>query len=134
MKNMSLYNKAHLLISASRVIEYQNNGFPSSVKQISELLNISQEEILFVLRKLEENSIVNIIEKDHNFKVSIEDHTSIENLPKEKQAAKLDSELKNFKEKQKNKTKEIEEFQKKQKEKQKLLFEKLNKDLKNKKD
>ncbi|MGE4520471.1 MAG: hypothetical protein AB7E04_13295 [Desulfobacteraceae bacterium] len=134
MKNMSLYNKAHLLISASRVIEYKNNGFPASVKEISQLINISQEEILFVLRKLEEKNIVNIIEKDHNFKVSVADHTLIENLPREKQAAKLDSELKNFQEKQKNKTKEIEEFQKKQKEKQKLLFEKLNKDLKSKKD
>jgi len=134
MKNMSLYTKAHLLLSASRVVEYKNNGFPSSVKQISELLNISQEEILFVLRKLEEKHIVDIIEKDQNFKISITDHTLIESLPKEKQPAKLDSELKTFQEKQKNKTKEIEEFQKKQKEKQKLLFEKLNKDLKLKKE
>lgn len=131
---MSLYNKALLLISASRVIEYKNNKLPPSVKEVSELLNVSQEETLFVLRKLEEKNIINLIEKDRNFKICLIDHTLIEEIPREKQPPKLDNELKHFQEKQKNKTKEIEEFQKKQKEKQKLLFEKLSKDLKSKKD
>jgi len=134
MKNLSMYKKAHLLVSALRILEYKNNNIPPSVKEISELLNISEEETFFILRKLEGKNIINIIEKNQNYQALIEDHTLIETLPKEKQSARLDSELEEFKEKQKNKTKEIEEFQKKQKEKQQELFNKLSKELKSKND
>lgn len=132
MKNLSLYDKAHLLVSCVRVLEYKNNGLPPHIKEISLFLDISQEEVFFVLRKLEEKDIVKIIEKNLDYVITINDHTLIESLPKIQEQNKLNCELEQFKLKQQNKSKEIEEFQKKQKEKQKQLFEKLNKELKQK--
>ncbi|PIE75215.1 MAG: hypothetical protein CSA18_01100 [Deltaproteobacteria bacterium] len=129
MKNMSMYDKAHLLVSAIRVLEYKKNHTPPDIKELSDFLNVSQEEILFILRKLEEKKIINMIEKNFLFRVSIKDHTLIESISKDNKKSKSDLELQQFKEKQKNRLKEIEDFQKKQKLKQKELFDKLNKDL-----
>ena len=130
MKNLPMYDKAHIFVSAIRILEYRKEGFPPSPSELSEFLNVSIEEILLVSRKLEEAGIIKTIEKSQGVKISIEDHTLIESLSKEKETNMLDSQLKEFQKKQKNKSKEIEEFQKKQKEKQQQLFEKLNRDLK----
>lgn len=131
MKNLSFYNKAHIFVSAIRILEYKNEGLPPSPEDISVFLKTSVEEILLITRKLQDQGIIKTIEKNQSLKLSVNDHTLIESIPKET-TSPLDDQLKEFQEKQKNKSKEIEEFQKKQKEKQQELFEKLNQDLKEK--
>lgn len=128
---MSLYEKAHLFVSAVRILEYRSNRIPASINEIAEFLTISSEEVLHIARQLENFFIINIIEKNSIFKIIVKDHIAIEKISKEKTASKLDKSLEEFKEKQKNKSKEIEEFRKEQKQKQEELFKKLDMKLKN---
>lgn len=93
MKNLSLYDKAHLLVSCVRILEFKSKGIPPNIKEISVFLDISQEELLFVFRKLEGKNIIKLIEKDLNYTVSISDHTLIESLPRAQYQKKLDSEV-----------------------------------------
>lgn len=129
MQEQSLYEKAHLMVAAIRLLTYKNGGSPPTITACSNALSISMEEALFLMRKMEENGILQGLSQAGTIRLILQDHMKIEALPKTKGTDRLDAELEAFQSRQQTKSDEIKAFQKEQKAKQKALFEKLNQSL-----
>lgn len=129
MKGMDLYQKAHLLVAAVRILEYQHHS-PPALDAASRLLSVSVEEGGFLLRKLEEAGIMEAVESPQGIRLAIRDHTRIEEIPRGMSESLLDKELKNFQIARKGLTQKIENFQAAQAEKKKQMFAELEKKLK----
>lgn len=83
-----------------------------------------------ICRKLEELTIIDIVEGAFGTRLYVQHHEKIEEIPKERQESHLDKELKAFQSARTDRTKEIESFQAKQAEKKKNLFAEIEKKLK----
>jgi len=131
MKNKSknLYTTAHLVVSAIRVWEYQNDT-PPALEEISHMLAMSIERTNYICRKLKEMGIIDSVEGSFGNRLFIRDHLKIEEIPREDDESKLEEELKKFKESQKGLSQKIETFQAKQAQKKKDLFAEMEKKLK----
>ena len=129
MNRLNLYQKAHLLVAAIRILEYQRHS-PPAIESVCQLLDISIEEAGLVLRKLSETGIVESVESSQGFRLYIRDHLKIESLSRELSETYLDKELKNFQTSRKGFTQKIENFQAAQAEKKKQMFADLEKKLK----
>jgi DNA-binding Lrp family transcriptional regulator len=128
-KSENLYSSAHLVVSAIRIFEHQNNT-PATVEDISRILKFSVERSHYLVRKLKELGIIDEIEGSYGIRLFIRDHLKIEDLPREDDGGKLEAELKKFKESQKELSHKIETIQAKQAEKKKNLFAEMEKKLK----
>jgi DNA-binding Lrp family transcriptional regulator len=128
-KSENLYSSAHLVVSAIRIFEHQNNT-PATVEDISRILKFSVERSHYLVRKLKELGIIDEIEGSYGIRLFIRDHLKIEDLPREDDGGKLEAELKKFKESQKELSHKIETIQAKQAEKKKSLFAEMEKKLK----
>jgi hypothetical protein len=129
MKTKDPYTSAHLVVSAIRVIEHQQGAAPS-VEDVSNALQFTLEQGHLICRKLEEMTIIEIVEGAFGTRLYVKNHEKIEEIPKERQESHLDKELKAFQSSRKDRTKEIESFQAKQAEKKKTLFAEIEKKLK----
>lgn len=125
----SLYEEAHLLVAAIRVLEH-TRLVPPAVEDICSALSFSLEESNRICRKLNELEIIDIVEGAFGTKLYIKDHLRIENLPRENKDNRLEEELKKFQDAQKQLSKKVESIQAEQDKKKKDLFAKLNKQLK----
>jgi DNA-binding Lrp family transcriptional regulator len=128
-KSENLYSSAHLVVSAIRIFEHQNNT-PATVEDISRILKFSVERSHYLVRKLKELGIIDEIEGSYGIRLFIRDHLKIEDIPREDDSGKLEAELKKFKESQKELSHKIETIQAKQAEKKKSLFAEMEKKLK----
>jgi DNA-binding Lrp family transcriptional regulator len=128
-KSENLYSSAHLVVSAIRIFEHQNNT-PATVEDISRILKFSVERSHYLVRKLKELGIIDEIEGSYGIRLFIRDHLKIEDIPREDDGGKLEAELKKFKESQKELSHKIETIQAKQAEKKKSLFAEMEKKLK----
>lgn len=129
MKNIDLYQKAHLLVAAIRILEYRHQS-PPATEAVCKFLEISAEEGGIYFRKLQDAGILQFIESPQGIRVSILDHLRIEEIPRGVTESNLDKELKNFQTARKGFVKEIESFRSVQEEKKKKMFAELEKKLK----
>jgi len=129
MKGLDLYQKAHLLVAAIRILEYRHHS-PPAVEAVCQLLGISLEEGGFFFRKFEETGILESVESPQGIRLAVRDHTRIEDIPRGVSESLLDKELKNFQVARKGLTQKIESFQAAQAEKKKQMFAELEKKLK----
>jgi hypothetical protein len=129
MKDLDLYQKAHLLVAAIRILEFQHHS-PPAIEAVCRLLSISVEEGGFFFRKLEESGILEAVESPQGIRLAVLDHTRIEEIPRGMSETLLDKELKNFQIARKGFTQKIESFQAAQAEKKKQMFAELEKKLK----
>lgn len=129
MKDLDLYQKAHLLVAAIRILEYQHQS-PPATEAVCKFLGISVEEGGIFFRKLHDTGILQFIESPQGIRVSILDHIKIEEIPRGATESNLDKELKNFQTTRKGFAKEIESFRSVQEEKKKKMFAELEKKLK----
>ena len=129
MKGLDLYQKAHLLVAAIRILEYQHHS-PPAVEAVCRLLDISVEEGGFFFRKFEETGILKAVESPQGIRLAVRDHSKIEEIPRGISESLLDKELKNFQTARKGFTQKIESFQAAQAEKKKQMFAELEKKLK----
>jgi hypothetical protein len=121
MKDM--YEKAHLVLAAIRLLEHRHRE-PPSVEKVCEMLAFSLEQGYRVCRKLHETTAVEMVDGPYGNRLFIKDHLKLEDLPKENREASLREELEKFRSSRKNLTEAIESFQaRKQKEKRKLFSE-----------
>ncbi len=125
------YSQAHLVVSAIRVLEHQQNA-PPSIEGVCSMLEYTLEQGYMICRKLKESGIIDIVEGAFGTRLSIKDHLAIEEIPKGIQESHLDKELKAFQTTRKERTKEMEvqSFKAKQEEKKKALFAEIEKKLK----
>jgi hypothetical protein len=129
MKDLDLYQKAHLLVAAIRILEYQHHS-PPAIESVCQLLGISLEEGGIFFRKFEETGILEAVESPQGIHLTIRDHCKIEEIPRGMPETLLDKELKNFQIARKGLTQKIESFQAAQAEKKKQMFAELEKKLK----
>lgn len=129
MENLSLYEAAHLVTAAIRVIEFTEQQ-PPSAEAVATLLSVSAEQVLRISRKLEKQGIVNIITGGYGDKLFIHDHQTIESLPHEAGTGDMTSELERFKAEQKERDKKIETIRQKEEERKRKLFDQIEQQFK----
>jgi DNA-binding Lrp family transcriptional regulator len=133
MERTDLYQDAHLVAAAIRVLEHQN-GAPPAIEEISQALSFSAERCHHLCKKLKALGIIDMLEAGYGMRLCIGDHLRIEDIPKETCESAIEKEVKKFHDERKEFSKKIESLQADQKEKKKNLFaeieEKLKKDLK----
>jgi hypothetical protein len=129
MVEKHLYDEAHLVVAAIRVLEHQK-GSPPSIDDVCRMLTFSLEQGNLVCRKLEELEIVEVVEGAYGIRLFIRNHLKLEDIPREAKEDRFDEALKKFQTSKKAFTQKMESFQAKQAEKQKNLFAELEKKLK----
>jgi hypothetical protein len=131
METKDQYSQAHLVVSAIRVLDHQQSA-PPSIEEVCRMLRYTLEQGYMICRKLKESDIIEIVEGTFGTRLSIKDHTALEQIPRGIQESHLDKELRAFQtsRKDRSKEKEIESFKAKQEEKKKTLFAEIEKKLK----
>lgn len=92
----SLYDKAHLVVAAIRVLTHTQKTAPT-LSSISQLLAVSQEETAWMLHLLAANGIVTEVTAGAITRYFLADVAKIETLPKKSTESQLDQELAKFK-------------------------------------
>jgi hypothetical protein len=132
---MDLYKKAHLVVAAIRLLEYQSESSPS-IEKVCRMLSFSIEQGNLIVRRLKDLGIVEITEGAFGTRLCIQNHLAIENIPRGEQEDRLAHELEKFQTAQKERSKKIESIKAEQAAKKKNLFaeieQKLKKDLEKK--
>jgi len=129
MAKTSLYEYAHLIVSAIRILEYQNSA-PPALEDIAEMLGASIEETNRLCRKFKEFDIIEMLDKAGTVRLFVKDHLKIEDLPKESEESRLEAELKKFKQARESQRVDLDSVKSEQADKKKKLHEELEKKLK----
>jgi hypothetical protein len=101
--------QGHLLVAAVRVLSHQRKRPPTS-EEIAELLGLSREITLHILRGLEARRIVRAIETPFEVRFDIEDHKEVEALPVDASGPDLGREIEDFHKKSEDRQKQIEKM------------------------
>ena len=125
----NLYSNGHLFISGVRVWEHLNGKAPK-IEDICELLNMSPEQAGYLLRRLTELEVTEIVKGSYGDRIFIRHHLNLEEIPREQVENKLDAELKKFQDNQKQLVDKIDSMRAEQAEKKKSLFADMEKKLK----
>jgi hypothetical protein len=102
------YGQAHLFVAAVRVVEHLSDQ-PPSLKSLSELLRLSEEELSRISRKLESEGIIGIIRSGDENRFVIRDVAKIEDLPRSPEPSGMEDEISQFKNKQESRLKDLEQ-------------------------
>jgi len=123
-----VYTQAHLFVAAVRVYEHLHRQ-PPSLKGLKDLLEVSEEELSRISRKLEDAGAIQIILSGGDARFSLRDHLKIEEFSRSVEAPKMEEEISQFKSKQESRLKEIEQSLTKKGDKS-SIFSELEKALK----
>ena len=128
-KTKDLYEKAHLVVAAIRVLTHQH-ATPPSVGAVCETLKFSVEEGLRLCRRLQDKGILQIMEGAFGTRLEVLNHLEIENIPRDDSEDRLQQALDQFRSNRNQLDKKVADFKSQQQKKQKDLFAELNKKLK----
>jgi len=128
-KRKSLYDNAHLVVAAIRLLENRDN-VPPSIDAVSLLLSISIEQGNLICKKLKDRGIVDVVKGAFGTKLYLQNHLLIEEIKKEEPESSIESEVKKFRETQKMSTKKIKEIQAEKTKDKKNLFAEIERQLK----
>ncbi len=126
---LSLYDKAHLVAAAIRVLTHTQKTAPT-LSSISDLLGISQEEIAWIVHVLSTHDIVTGVTAGSITRYFLADVSKIESLPKQSTETQLDQELAKFKNARQEMESKAQTILAEQAEKQKSRFAEIEKKLK----
>ena len=107
---MDQYTEAHVFIAAIRVLEHQKKQ-PPTEEEASAMVSMSPEAGYALCRRLKEKGIVRTAEGAFGWKVFVEDHLKIEEIPQGEKKHDLAQELALFQKKQRDKNKSMEAIQ-----------------------
>lgn len=123
-----MYSQAHLFVAAVRVFEHLHLQ-PPSLRGLSELLQVSEEELSRISRRLEDQGIIGVIMSGGDPRFTVRDHTKIDDIPRSVEAPRMEEEITRFKTKQESRLKDIEESLSRKGDK-KSIYNELEKALK----
>lgn len=103
-----IYSQAHLFLAAVRVCEHLDRQ-PPSLKRLSDLLRVSEEELSRISRRLEADGIIGVITSGADVRFAVRDHAKVEELPRMQEAPRMEEEISQFKTRQESRFKGIEE-------------------------
>ena len=125
----NLYSNGHLFVAAIRVWEHLNGNAPT-LEDVCDFLRMSLEQGGYLLRRLTELDIVEVVQGSYGGRIFICNQLKLEDIPQEAVENKLDTELKKFQESQKQFTEKIDTMRAEQAEKKKSLYAEMEKKLK----
>lgn len=128
MNDQGMYGQAHLFVAAIRILEHDKGRYPS-LKEIADILNLSQEEAARISRRLDDAGIIRTAISGTEERFFIIDHLLIENIPREVKTPAMMEEVMRVKAEKEAKLSQIEGMMKKGPAKQDLFME-LDKALK----
>ena len=123
------YSNAHLTVAAIRICEHRHST-PPSLEEICDTLSFSIEKASFILRRLKEMDIIDVVKGSYGDRFFIRNHLKLEDIPRGQEENKLEEELKKFQDTQKALSQKIESFKAEQAKKKKDLFSEMEKKLK----
>ncbi|MEA3279109.1 MAG: hypothetical protein U9Q38_00700 [Thermodesulfobacteriota bacterium] len=129
MQHIDFYTKAHLFVSAIRILEYKDKAAPS-IENVCRIISCSLEQGNLICNKLVEREIIDIVEGAYGTSLYIRNHLAIEEISKGVKESRFEKEIEKFQESQNKISQKIELFKAEQTEKQKNLFAELEKKLK----
>ena len=129
MKDLDFYTSCHLLVAATRVLEYQK-GRPPNIDEVCEMLSISLEQGHLLSRKLNELGILQVVEGSYGLRLFIRDHLKLEEIPKEATGDRLGEAVRQFQNSRKDIQNKVAAIKADQAGKKKDLFAELEKKLK----
>ncbi|MFO7839512.1 MAG: hypothetical protein R6X08_08445 [Desulfosalsimonadaceae bacterium] len=129
MANKSLYEYAHLIVAAIRVMEHRSQA-PPSIDDVSEMLRISMEETYRLCRKIKDLEIIEMLDNAGTTRLFVKDHRKIEDIADQPGESRLEEELKKFKQARRSGGVDLESVRAKQTEKKSKLHEELEQKLK----
>lgn len=124
----NLYETAHIFVAGIRIFEHVNKR-PPSLKELSDILKISEEELSLISRKLSDEKIISMIVSGAECRYGISDHTRIETLPRDDETPRMADEISQFQNRQQSRLKEMEKTLAEKRDKQ-SVFSDLDKALK----
>ncbi len=122
------YSQAHLFVAEVRVFEHLHLQ-PPSLRGLSELLEVSEEELSLISRRLEDQGIIGVITSGGGHRFTVRDHARIEEIPRSVEAPMMQEEITQFKTRQETRLRDIEESLARKGEK-KSIYSELEKALK----
>ena len=103
-----MYSQAHLFVAAVRVFEHLHLQ-PPSLRGLSELLGVSEEELSRISRRLEELGVIGVIVSGGDSRFAVRDHARIEEIPRSVESPRMEDEITQFKSRQETRLKDLEE-------------------------
>lgn len=125
----NLYSSGHLFVAGIRVWEHLNGKAPM-LEELCRLLHMSPEQAGFLLRRLTEADVVEVVRSSYGDRIFIRDHLKLEDIHRGAVENKLDEELKKFQDHQKQFAEKLDSMRAEQAEKKKSLFADMEKKLK----
>lgn len=101
--------QGHLIVASIRVLSHLQKR-PPTPEEIAEQLSLSREQVLHVLRGLEERGIVRSIENPFDVRMDVADHKAIEKLPVKAKGPDMGREIEDFHKKTEDRQKKIEQM------------------------
>jgi hypothetical protein len=130
MPHLSLYEYAHLVVSAIRVLEHRLSA-PPALEDVSELLGVSIEETNRLCRKFRDLEVIEMMEKSDSTRLFVKDHRKIEQISDQPEESRLEAELRKFKQARQAQGVDLDSVKTEQADKKKKLHQELEQKLKN---
>lgn len=128
--NLNLYQKGHIVLAAIRIFEF-NNEYAPDINDLEKQLNsVSQEDLEFVVRRLENLGVLNIISAAGARRIFIRDHVKLEELKEQEKISSMEEEVAKFMEQQCKLGEKVTKMQQEQKERKKDMYADMEKRLK----
>lgn len=89
------YEKGHLVVAAVRVLLHRSGRSPRE-EEIAEMLDWPADLVRSLVRGLTARGIVRVLTNPFETRVELGDHLALEELPRESEGAKIETELEEF--------------------------------------
>ncbi len=116
-------------MAAIRLFVHKNRR-PPSVKDVSQMLDISTEMGHYLCNRLAKLEVLEVVEGAFQERIYLKDHLRLEELPRQEKASNLEAEVLRLKQEREKRQQEIEKLQASQGDKKKELFSDLERQLK----
>lgn len=130
MERKSIFNEGHLVVAAIRIREFRS-GSPPSSDQIAEMLNMSAEQTAYIIRRLSEEGIIELVESAFGDRWTTADYLKLEDLSRDAaEPTQLDHALEKFQSEKNKMAQKVEAIKEQQAAKKKDLFAEIEQKLK----
>jgi len=130
MERKSIFNEGHLVVAAIRILEFRS-GSPPASDQIAEMLKMSAEQTAYIIRRLKEEGIIELVESAFGDRWTTADYLKLEDLSRDAaEPTQLDHALEKFQSEKNKMAQKVEAIKEQQAAKKKDLFAEIEQKLK----
>lgn len=130
MERKSIFQEGHLVVAAIRILEYRNSS-PPSADQISGMLGLASEQTAYIIRRLSEEGIIELVESAFGDRWTTAEYLKLEDLPRDTdRPTQLDHALEKFQTEKNKMAQKVEAIKEQQAAKKKDLFAEIEQKLK----